>query len=272
MEIEEFAKTVTDILENARKKVSSNSIESLLHHFHGLYGSKKEFKFPPGDKKLLQLIAETVNKKLESDINFFDSDTYLSNCNMTSTLFGDVFCDKASQPEKVKRNLRKSIVSTSHNSAKNYSDATLKIFVDELKMGLESKLSELGKKLKFEPKIVEIDFDLAISALICAGVHQPSSSQPNPVVKTAAATIECFCSTPPPKIKVYFVFKKPADITKHLDECVKKPSPSNEFSQHIAAWWNFSNYQQHIKTSHTNDSNGTQIGNIFYHGQLIDKS
>lgn len=176
----------------------------------------------------------------------------------------------------MKRNEGKSIVPTSkvsYNSAKNYSDATSTLFVDELKMGLESKLSQLGKRLECEPKIVAIDFDLAISALICAGVHQPSPPQPNPVVKTAAATIECFCSTPPPKIKVYFVIKKPAEITKHLDECVQRPNgtPSSEFSQQIAAWWNLSNYQQHIKTLHANESNGTQTGNIFYHRQLIDK-
>lgn len=103
LEIEEFAKTVTDIMENARKKVSSNSIQSMLHHFYGLYGSKKEFKFPPGDKKLLQLIAGTVTSKLELDVNFFDNDTYLSNCNMTSTPFGDVFCDKAVEHSQQKK-------------------------------------------------------------------------------------------------------------------------------------------------------------------------
>lgn len=107
MEIEEFAKTVPDILKNVQfrknKNASSKDVENMLRHFHGFYGSKKEFKFPPGDKKLLQLIAGTVTSHLESDVTFFNNKTYLSNCNMTSTPFGDVFCDIAvehSQPKK----------------------------------------------------------------------------------------------------------------------------------------------------------------------------
>lgn len=146
----------------------------------------------------------------------------------------------------------------SHNAAKTYSDAILRLFVEELKIGLQSKLHQLGKRLKSEPKIVGIDLDSAISALIGAGVLQPASQQPNPVVITVAATIECFCSSPPPKMKVYFVFKKPGAITEHLNECLPNGTPSIKFIQHIAAWWNLSNYQQHIKTAHANKSNVEQ--------------
>lgn len=261
LEIEEFVGRVPAILKSVKlrnkKNASADDIQNMLCHFCGPYAWHTEFKFPPGDRKLLLLIGNTVSRNLESDAKFFEDDSSLRNCNMIATPFGEVFCDLAmehSRPKQRKKNVEKTVDSTSTvclTPAQMYSDETLTYFVERLKLCLESRLNQFGEK---KPKIIAIDFDSMISALTNAGVLQCPSKQPNSTAKTAAATIECFCSTPPTKIKVFFALKtvSASIIAQHLDEHVKKPdeTPSNKLNQHIASCWSLSNYQHHIKKIH----------------------
>lgn len=257
----------------SKKSASPNDIAKILPYFYDIFGSKNTFQFPPGGRKLIELIVATIELKLQSDAAFFDNTAYLSSCRITSTAFGDVFDDeseaeKGSQSNKTKEKVTKATVSAMEvaprNSAKAYSDAVLKHFVREMEMALDYRLKQFAKssKLKYKLEVVGIDYNSVLSALISAKVHEASIELPNHTVRSATGTINCFCSTPPSKIKVHFSIKKPASIAEHLIECEQQntgPMPSSDFFiQRITSWWSMSNLNPHARKHLAMESNGKQ--------------
>lgn len=110
-EMEEYSKRLPNILRQALKlETRKNFVESMKNLaalFFGIYSNGVGFKFPPGDKKLIILIAKMVSEKLaEKGYAFFQlsSVSHFDDRQLIPTPVGNLFRDDRSS--KWKRSMR----------------------------------------------------------------------------------------------------------------------------------------------------------------------
>lgn len=284
--IEEYSSRLPNIIRGIvqLEKCSNKDeeVQRLLEHFFGIYSTCVEFKFPPGDKKLLMLIVRTIKTKMLENVSFFDLDSNYINCsNVEPTLLGDLYSNTSTVSD-VKRNLQKKNTNMNQPEAirselireTNYDNNSIEELTELLKVCLQKKLQNQKSEIMSEKagentsslkqEVIEVDFGSVLSLLMHAGIIALDSRNPNGPMKTASGKIKCFCSTPVSVIKVYFVLRSTTSNVITLVLKAKQastPISADELlliESHFTSCWSLSNLISHNKSIHikNNELNG----------------
>lgn len=279
LQIEEYSLRLPRILQRAlelEKCINVNEkVDQMLEFFFAIYLNGVEFKFPPGDRKLIMLIGEMVRAKVlhvndngitTEDYSYFQLGLDYNNCQIVSTPIGNLYydnkTDKNNRPNEMKSNAMVSNESTDRSSQIHRSNPDLdaiKNLVSLLKAGLEKKIGEFFLRNAAEnltappPEVIGVEFDSVVSQLENEKIIASNSCQPNDSRKSASAIIKCSClnQTSTHTVKVFFVFKKPTrDIilsTLSVNSVQITQQELHKITVHFASCWSLSNFLAHKK-------------------------
>lgn len=148
---------IRGIVELEKCSNKDEEVQRLLEHFFGIYSTCVEFKFPPGDKKLLMLIVRTIKTKMLENVSFFDLDPSYINCsNVESTLLGDLYSNTT--VSDVKRDLQKKNTNMNQpgeteselQRETNYETNSIEELTKLLKLCLQKKLQNQKSEIMSE--------------------------------------------------------------------------------------------------------------------------
>lgn len=276
IEIEEYAQLLPSILRqhiDPRWKNADQIIEQMLDLFFDIYFKEgTPFKFPPGHKRLLISLAETVRSKIEVqnesgiefDLSYFNVDEGFNNCATIRTPIGTIYyekpkkqlkrkpCDTVSNPddsdnsmpdliadmESVRRLVKYLEADLFQSVAKKVNSLTM---TEEIPFWKKRGV-DLTHVLKLE--MVTVDMNAVLSVLKTNRVGVPTTEHPNEGCKLIAGTVKCFCSAAGVvKINIFFIFKS------RTLELIKKCIESSEHTEPLG-YWDLCNFDRHIKSIH----------------------
>lgn len=278
LQMEEYSSRLPQILqreidlENCEN--AAERLKSIIGLFFGVYAYGVDFKFPPGDKKLLIAIGAVVRGKCsEGGLSYFQSESDCSECQIVSTPFGKLYGNNSLEIER-KQKKKSKLNTTESNEIAEESSPTLQTnpdteliheLVKYLQEGLSMKLKEQVNHLisqsadenspALQADIIEVDFDSVVSLLKLNGIIRSDNLQANESKRSASATIKCFCSVPASVIKVFFMLK---NTTKEKILCIldtnfdeKSSLDVDLITAHFGRCWSLSNFISHAKNVHS---------------------
>lgn len=272
-EMEEYSQRLPSILEqvltSGKRKNVIESKKELFELFFGIYSNGVGFKFPPGDRKLIILIAKMVSKKLAEENAFFQlsSVSEIDDRQLMPTPVGNLFSDVCDDrfPEATAKRDESDLSDGESVSTDTRQEFPCKERLSLLAKYLETSLRNKFTKKKMEltpqnmneqPDEITVDYDSMVSLLESTGTIPSQALQPNGGRKSASATIKCVCTNPATDIRVNFTFKKETKDTiililkKNTGEITQDAVITENFEKN----WSLSNYISHWKKAHTSST------------------
>lgn len=233
-----------------------------MENFFGIYSlSESGFKFPPGDKKLLFSVAETIRtyQKAENDnphhslnLKHFEFGEDYVNCHTLPTPIGNLYYDgeKNLRPRKRAANqMKSSNVSTDITNDSNYVPECISQLVKYMQDGLINKMTKLSKEnglVNLRPEMSAVRKESVISMLTSCDLMNPNSRGAAVGDHYAVANVMCACEIPEKSISMHFRFK--AETTQILKSILSNDgADADKIGKHFELCWVLSNLYKHAK-------------------------